>query len=141
MAVGSKTRSGRAERIMNIENEQTPLQEKLESIADIIGKVGGSVAALTFIALIVRMLCEVYLYKQRPLMAPENLTAVLNAFIIAVTVIVVAVPEGLPLAVTISLAYSVSEMADLGNLVRRLDASEVMGGANEICTDKTGTLT
>ena len=74
-------------------------------------------------------------------MAPENLTAVLNAFIIAVTVIVVAVPEGLPLAVTISLAYSVSEMAELGNLVRRLDASEVMGGANEICTDKTGTLT
>lgn len=57
------------------------------------------------------------------------------------TVIVVAVPEGLPLAVTISLAFSVSEMADLGNLVRRLHASETMGGAGEICTDKTGTLT
>ena len=65
----------------------------------------------------------------------------MNAFIIAVTIIVVAVPEGLPLAVTISLAFSVSEMADLGNLVRRLSASETMGGANEICTDKTGTLT
>lgn len=57
------------------------------------------------------------------------------------TIIVVAVPEGLPLAVTISLAYSVAEMAELGNLVRRLSASETMGGADEICTDKTGTLT
>lgn len=106
-----------------------------------IGKIGGSVAALTFIALIVRMLCEVYLTPGRKLMERENLTAILNAFIIAVTVIVVAVPEGLPLAVTISLAFSVSEMAELGNLVRRLHASETMGGANEICTDKTGTLT
>jgi Ca2+ transporting ATPase len=74
-------------------------------------------------------------------MEQENLTELLNAFIIAVTVIVVAVPEGLPLAVTISLAFSVSEMSDLGNLVRRLHASETMGGADEICTDKTGTLT
>ena len=106
-----------------------------------IGKLGGSVAALTFIALIVRMLCTVYLYKQRSISDPQNLTDILNAFIIAVTVIVVAVPEGLPLAVTISLAFSVSEMADLGNLVRRLHASETMGGAGEICTDKTGTLT
>ncbi len=55
--------------------------------------------------------------------------------------IVVAVPEGLPLAVTISLAYSVMQMKKENNLVRRLDASETMGGANEICTDKTGTLT
>jgi P-type E1-E2 ATPase len=107
----------------------------------LIGKLGGSVAALTFIALIVRMLCGVYLYKNRAITDPQNLTDILNAFIIAVTVIVVAVPEGLPLAVTISLAFSVSEMADLGNLVRRLHASETMGGAGEICTDKTGTLT
>ena len=67
--------------------------------------------------------------------------AVLNAFIIAVTVIVVAVPEGLPLAVTLSLAFSVSQMFKENNLVRKLHASETMGGANEICTDKTGTLT
>ncbi len=70
-----------------------------------------------------------------------NLNAVLNAFIIAVTIVVVAVPEGLPLAVTISLAFSVSEMFKENNLVRKLQASETMGGANEICTDKTGTLT
>jgi Ca2+ transporting ATPase len=61
--------------------------------------------------------------------------------IIAITVIVVAVPEGLPLAVTIALAFSVSQMKKENNLVKKLEASETMGGANEICTDKTGTLT
>ena len=141
LAVGHNTRSGRAERVMNVESEQTPLQAKLESIADMIGKMGGSVAALTFIAIVVKLLCTIFLYKERTLSDPQNLTDLLNAFIIAVTIIVVAVPEGLPLAVTISLAFSVSEMANMGNLVRRLSASETMGGANEICTDKTGTLT
>lgn len=64
-----------------------------------------------------------------------------NAVIIAITIVVVAVPEGLPLAVTLSLAYSVNQMRKENNLVRRLEAAETMGGANEICTDKTGTLT
>lgn len=62
-------------------------------------------------------------------------------FIIAVSIIVMAVPEGLPLAVTIALAYSVGKMKDENNLVRFLPACETMGGANNICTDKTGTLT
>ena len=70
-----------------------------------------------------------------------DLSKFTNFIIIAITVIVVAVPEGLPLAVTISLAYSVMKMKLENNLVRKLDASETMGGANEICTDKTGTLT
>lgn len=61
--------------------------------------------------------------------------------IVAITIIVVAIPEGLPLAVTISLAYSVGKMKDQNCLVRRIDASETMGGADQICTDKTGTLT
>lgn len=71
----------------------------------------------------------------------ENLSHIVNYIIIAITVIVVAVPEGLPLAVTISLAFSVMKMKKENNLVRKLEASETMGGANEICTDKTGTLT
>ena len=62
-------------------------------------------------------------------------------FIIAISIIVMAVPEGLPLAVTISLAYSVGKMKDENNLVRFLQACETMGGANNICSDKTGTLT
>ncbi len=72
---------------------------------------------------------------------PESLMQILKAFIIAVTIVVVAVPEGLPLAVTISLAYSVSQMAEDQNLVRHLSACETMGGATNICSDKTGTLT
>jgi P-type E1-E2 ATPase len=71
----------------------------------------------------------------------DSVMFILNAFIIAITVIVVAVPEGLPLAVTISLAFSVSKMFKENNLVRKLHASETMGGADEICSDKTGTLT
>lgn len=67
--------------------------------------------------------------------------AILEHFVIAVTIIVVAVPEGLPLAVTISLAYSVGKMKEEENLVRYLQACETMGGANNICSDKTGTLT
>jgi magnesium-transporting ATPase (P-type) len=69
------------------------------------------------------------------------LKEVVHFFIIAITVVVVAMPEGLPLAVTISLAYSVMKMKQENNLVRKLDASETMGGADQICTDKTGTLT
>lgn len=106
-----------------------------------IGKMGTSVAALTALAMTVKLLSAIFISKERTLMDRQNLQDLLNAFIIAITIIVVAVPEGLPLAVTISLAFSVAEMADLGNLVRRLSASETMGGANEICTDKTGTLT
>ena len=64
-----------------------------------------------------------------------------NGLVIAITVVVVAVPEGLPLAVTISLAFSVKKMQEENNLVRKLHSSETMGNANEICTDKTGTLT
>jgi len=65
LAVGHNTRSGRAERVMNVTNEQTPLQAKLETIADLIGKMGGSVAVLTFIAIIVKLLCAIFLYKDR----------------------------------------------------------------------------
>jgi Ca2+ transporting ATPase len=64
-----------------------------------------------------------------------------NALLVGITIVVVAVPEGLPLAVTISLAYSVNQMRKEKNLVRKLEAAETMGGANEILTDKTGTLT
>ena len=71
----------------------------------------------------------------------DTLLHVVDAFIIAVSIIVVAVPEGLPLAVTIALAYSVGKMKDENNLVRFLQACETMGGADNICSDKTGTLT
>jgi len=79
--------------------------------------------------------------NNKPFFTIDTLNGVINAFILGVTIIVVAVPEGLPLAVTISLAFSVGKMFEQNNLVRRLHSSETMGGASEICSDKTGTLT
>lgn len=140
-AVGKHTRAGRAERIMDIENELTPLQKKLETIANQIGTFGVYVAVLTFIALIVRLIVDITVSEDREFLQKENLSAALDALVLALSIIVCAVPEGLPLAVTIALAFSVSKMFQEHNLVRKLHASETMGGANEICTDKTGTLT
>ena len=77
----------------------------------------------------------------KPIFDLSMTSGIVNAVIVGITIIVVAVPEGLPLAVTISLAYSVNQMRKENNLVRRLEAAETMGGANEILTDKTGTLT
>jgi P-type E1-E2 ATPase len=74
-------------------------------------------------------------------MEMNTLSSLVTFIIIAITVLVVAIPEGLPLAVAIALAFSVSKMKVENNLVKKLEASETMGGANEICTDKTGTLT
>ncbi len=71
----------------------------------------------------------------------ESLNQIVSGFMVAVTIIVVAVPEGLPLAVTIALAFSVGKMKDENNLVKQLSSCEIMGGATNICSDKTGTLT
>lgn len=88
-----------------------------------------------------RLILQTVLDDEAVLVSMTTLSKLVSFLIISITVIVVAVPEGLPLAVTIALAYSVSKMKKENNYVRRLDASETMGGANEICTDKTGTLT
>jgi magnesium-transporting ATPase (P-type) len=138
--VGTHTRSGMAEEKLNIEEEETPLQQKLETIANEIGKIGVYVAILTFLAMTVNLTVSTMMAGNE-LFSIDNLSNLVNYLIIGITVIVVAVPEGLPLAVTISLAFSVMKMKEENNLVRKLEASETMGGANEICTDKTGTLT
>lgn len=130
-----------AEEKLSIEEEETPLQLKLETIANEIGKVGVYVSILTFIAMTVNLVVKIALDENRQLIHIDTLNNLVNYLIIAITVVVVAVPEGLPLAVTISLAFSVMKMKYENNLVRKLHASETMGGANEICTDKTGTLT
>lgn len=150
-AVGVNTRSGMAGEKLGMEDEETPLQQKLATIADDIGKLGMAVAALTFTVMTGKLLIKEYVYMACDPTIPgdpncnKNYFAmfkeVLRFFIIAITVIVVAIPEGLPLAVTISLAYSVQKMYQEKNLVRKLEACETMGGADQICTDKTGTLT
>ena len=139
LTVGSKTFLGKnLESIMNVEETDTPLQQKLNYIAELIGKIGLTVALLTFAVCLGQKLYAAYKIGF-PFDATFN--AVLDPFIIAVTIVVVAVPEGLPLAVTLSLAFSVSQMKKENNLVRHLDASETMGQATNICSDKTGTLT
>ena len=140
LAVGDNTNQGRAGLSMNIENDSTPLQKKLDRIALGIGYLGMIVAVLTFIAITIQAIVGVVTDDTREF-DMEFVNELASGLIIAITVVVVAVPEGLPLAVTISLAYSVGKMYKENNLVRKLQSSETMGNANEICTDKTGTLT
>ncbi|XP_037109731.1 plasma membrane calcium-transporting ATPase 1-like [Syngnathus acus] len=124
--------------------EKSVLQGKLTKLAVQIGKAGLFMSTLTVIILIVRFLVDTFWIQGIPWTAeclPIYMKFLVKFFIIGVTVLVVAVPEGLPLAVTISLAYSVKKMMKDNNLVRHLDACETMGNATAICSDKTGTLT
>jgi P-type E1-E2 ATPase len=136
-AVGENSRWGRTRAKLTQESEDTPLQEKLDILAGQIGQLGMGMAAATFLA----MMTIWFLY---PASRHEGVTVfdyMLKAFIMAVTIVVVAVPEGLPLAVTLSLAYSTQKMMHDNNLIRVLAACETMGNATNICSDKTGTLT
>lgn len=113
-----------------VEDEtKTPLQAKLSDIADQIGKVGVYAALVTMLALAVNLFIAKTV-NQEPILTLATVSSLVRIMLIGITIVVVAVPEGLPLAVTISLAYSVMKMKEQNNLVRRLDASETMGGAN-----------
>ncbi|XP_053175556.1 plasma membrane calcium-transporting ATPase 1b isoform X1 [Scomber japonicus] len=124
--------------------EKSVLQGKLTKLAVQIGKAGLFMSALTVLILITRFMIDTFWIQGVPWASeclPIYIQFLVKFFIIGVTVLVVAVPEGLPLAVTISLAYSVKKMMKDNNLVRHLDACETMGNATAICSDKTGTLT
>uniref|UniRef100_A0A4W4ENI4 Calcium-transporting ATPase n=1 Tax=Electrophorus electricus TaxID=8005 RepID=A0A4W4ENI4_ELEEL len=124
--------------------EKSVLQGKLTKLAVQIGKAGLVMSSITVIILVLYFVIETFVVQQRswlPECTPVYVQYFVKFFIIGVTVLVVAVPEGLPLAVTISLAYSVKKMMKDNNLVRHLDACETMGNATAICSDKTGTLT
>ncbi|KAI3536111.1 calcium-translocating P-type ATPase [Colletotrichum costaricense] len=120
--------------------EVTPLQSKLNIIAEYIAKLGGAAGLLLFIVLFIEFLVK--LPKQPASVTPaQKGQDFINIVITVVTIIVVAVPEGLPLAVTLALSFATRRMLKDQNLVRHLKACEVMGNANTICSDKTGTLT
>uniref|UniRef100_A0A8C2G7R1 Calcium-transporting ATPase n=1 Tax=Cyprinus carpio TaxID=7962 RepID=A0A8C2G7R1_CYPCA len=124
--------------------EKSVLQGKLTKLAVQIGKAGLVMSAITVIILVLYFVIETFVVEGQswlPECTPIYVQYFVKFFIIGVTVLVVAVPEGLPLAVTISLAYSVKKMMKDNNLVRHLDACETMGNATAICSDKTGTLT
>ncbi len=182
LATGPNSASGKIrEHVMqNKEDEEsnkTPLEIKLEDIAEDIGKFGLWSAIITLVALLIKLFYSKYrqmYYKNEMLeefiqkhfhngtydkTASEKINNqtyylidnysiwsgiwkdIFQSFILCITIIVVAIPEGLPLAVTLSLSFSVKKMMDDNNLVRHMQACETMGGANYICTDKTGTLT
>ncbi|XP_071084181.1 plasma membrane calcium-transporting ATPase 2-like isoform X3 [Haliotis cracherodii] len=124
--------------------EKSVLQSKLTRLAIQIGYAGTFIAVLTVLILILKFCIQEFIIDEREWTSARTgryLELFVNYFIIGVTVLVVAVPEGLPLAVTLALAYSVKKMMHDNNLVRHLDACETMGNATAICSDKTGTLT
>ena len=145
-AVGNKSFSGRNRELLSKENENnseenlTPLKKQLNDLADLIGKFGYIMASLIGAVMILKDIIF-KLYNKENLFVSSTLDTIVNAFILAITVIVVAIPEGLPMAVAISLAYSLGQMKKEKNLVKNLNSSETMGNVNNICTDKTGTLT
>ncbi|KAJ2781332.1 plasma membrane calcium [Coemansia javaensis] len=141
VAVGPRSFYGKIMMAMRQgEGSATPLQLKLDVLAEQIAKYGMSAAILLLVTLTVKYLVSCALAPEFPpysIMFSQFVSIVIEA----ITVVVVAVPEGLPMAVTISLAYATTKMLRDGNLVRQLAACETMGGATVVCTDKTGTLT
>ncbi|KAM4613130.1 plasma membrane calcium-transporting ATPase 2 isoform 4-T4 [Polymixia lowei] len=143
-AEGGETEEKEKKKVNIPKKEKSVLQGKLTKLAVQIGKAGLLMSAITVIILVLYFAIDNFVLQKRPWMpecTPIYIQYFVKFFIIGVTVLVVAVPEGLPLAVTISLAYSVKKMMKDNNLVRHLDACETMGNATAICSDKTGTLT
>ena len=145
-AVGNKSFNGRNRELLSKDNENdseenlTPLKKQLNDLADLIGNFGYVMAALIGGVIILKDIF-IKIYIKESIFVSSTLDTIVNAFILAITVIVVAIPEGLPMAVAISLAYSLGQMKKEKNLVKNLNSSETMGNVNNICTDKTGTLT
>jgi Ca2+-transporting ATPase len=137
-ATGVHTMYGRTVMSLQDEGEITPLQVKLNALADYIAKVGLTSGLILFVVLFVKFLVRL---KEIEGGAEAKGQAFLRIFIVAVTIVVVAVSEGLPLAVTLALAFATTRMIKDNNLVRLIRACETMGNATTICSDKTGTLT
>lgn len=135
-AVGDNTENGKVYTAAQIDSSvRTPLDEQLERLGHLISIFSYIVAA----GVVVGRLTMYFLHEDFQWV--EFVTYLLQSLMIAVTLVVVSVPEGLPMAVTLSLAYSMRRMLRTNNLVRKLHACETMGATTVICTDKTGTLT
>ena len=135
-AVGDKTENGKVFEAAQIDDSvKTPLNEQLDGLGDLITKISYAFATLIVVGRIIMY------FVGNPFEWVDFVAYLLQTLMIAVTLVVVAVPEGLPMAVTLSLAYSMRRMLKTNNLVRKMHACETMGATTVICTDKTGTLT
>ncbi|CAO1621163.1 unnamed protein product [Parajaminaea phylloscopi] len=137
-SVGETSFNGKLMMALHSEAEDTPLQAKLNYLAGLIAKLGAAAGILLFVVLLIRFLASLRTFEGTSNQKGQRFISVL---ILAVTVVVVAIPEGLPLAVTLALAFATRRMAKQNLLVRLLGSCETMGAATVICTDKTGTLT
>ena len=138
--VGDSTEIGKvATEATEATQTKTPLNLQLDKLAKLISKVGTGVSIAAFVIFLGHDILTNSLWHTNDYLA--MLQVVLNYFMMAVTLIVMAVPEGLPMAVTLALALNMRRMLKFNNLVRKLHASETMGAVTVICTDKTGTLT
>jgi Ca2+ transporting ATPase len=138
IAVGKNSCVGKVLKSLRENPTFTPLQKKLNGVAGFIGKIGLYTAILTVAVLFIRWIISSAVYDT---WSTSDIGRCFKFLILGITVLIVAIPEGLPLAVTIALAYSVTKMFNENNLVKTLMSCEVMGNANYICSDKTGTLT
>lgn len=141
IAVGENSFHGRMMMALQEDSGPTPLQIKLAVLANTIAKTGAAIALLMFLTLTIKYAVQLSLREDGLPQVAEIVEKLLLIIIETVTVVVVAVPEGLPMAVTLALAYATTRMLQDNNLVRVLAACETMGNATSICSDKTGTLT
>ncbi|MCM1296757.1 MAG: calcium-translocating P-type ATPase, PMCA-type, partial [Muribaculaceae bacterium] len=136
-AVGDNTENGKVFTASQIDNSvKTPLNEQLDRLGGLITKIAYTVASIIIVGRVAMYFIHTPEFEWMGFLA-----YFLQTIMIAVTLIVVSVPEGLPMAVTLSLAYSMRKMLKTNNLVRKMHACETMGATTVICTDKTGTLT
>lgn len=140
--VGVNSVHGKTMMSLKTEPEPTPLQERLSELSDSISVFGCAAAIVLFVTLFIQFLLDIREGgRLADLPAAKRGSHFMSILITSITIIVVAVPEGLPLAVTLSLAFATTRMTKDGNLVRVLSACETMGSATAVCSDKTGTLT
>ncbi|MDR1985089.1 MAG: calcium-translocating P-type ATPase, PMCA-type [Prevotellaceae bacterium] len=138
-AVGDNTEFGKVAQQSTIESdEKTPLNLQLSKLSKFIGRIGTVLAILIFAIMICKGLINGNLLNASFINVAES---ILNYFMVSVVIIVMAVPEGLPMSISLSLAMSMRKMLKTNNLVRKMHACETMGAVTVICTDKTGTLT
>ncbi|KAI9669880.1 MAG: hypothetical protein M1831_006915 [Alyxoria varia] len=143
IVTGTGVNSSYGKLVMSLQDdvESTPLQSKLNKLADNIGKLAIASAVTYFIVVFIEFLVRITRGREQEWTSTRKGQDFLQIFVVSVSIVVVAIPEGLPLAVTLALAFATKRLLKANNLVRHLRSCETMGNATTVCSDKTGTLT